>query len=45
MKGPSDISGLLSGLRTKEPEIIKQDKSSTISIQELKELQNTNKPL
>lgn len=45
MKGPSDISSLLSGLRTKEPEIVKQDKGSTISIQELKELQNINKPM
>ena len=51
MKGPSDISSILSGLKTKEPSVVRkspspviQENSSTISIQDLKELQNTNKP-
>ena len=49
MKGPSDISSILSGLKTKEsvrksPSPIIQENSSTISIQDLKDLQNTNKP-
>jgi hypothetical protein len=49
MKGPSDISNLLSGLKVKKTEVdIQQDrdeKNSTISISELKELQNDNIPL
>lgn len=49
MKGPSDISSLLSGLKVKKTEVdIQQDrdeKGSTISISELKELQNDNIPL
>ena len=46
MKGPSDISDLLSGLKTKgnegppKPKIIEDNGSSTISISELKEMQN-----
>jgi|TARA_Y100000992_G_scaffold302551_1_gene277244 hypothetical protein len=46
MKGPSDISNLLSGLKTKHiPEINENVKeSSTISISELKELSNTTLP-
>ena len=46
MKGPSDISNLLGGLKTKPVtmDIIenseKEDNGSTISISELKELQN-----
>ena len=49
MKGPSDISSILSGLKTKPtspPRSVSpvQENSSTISIQDLKELQNTNKP-
>ena len=49
MKGPSDISNLLSGLKVKKTEVnIQQDrdeKGSTISISELKEMQNDNIPL
>jgi len=49
MKGPSDISSLLSGLKVKKTEVDIQndrdDKGSTISISELKELQNDNIPL
>ena len=48
MKGPSDISGLLSGLKVKKTEVnIQQnndDKGSTISISELKDMQNDNIP-
>ena len=48
MKGPSDISDLLSGLKVKKTEVnIQQnndDKGSTISISELKEMQNDNVP-
>ena len=50
MKGPSDISDLLSGLKTKsgggdslatpKPTVIEDNGSSTISISELKEMQN-----
>jgi hypothetical protein len=44
MKGPSDISDILSGLKTKtiniqEPKIENQNDSSTISISDLKEMQ------
>lgn len=54
MKGPSDISNLLSGLKVKKTEVniqndrettIEADKGSTISISELKEMQNDNIPL
>lgn len=49
MKGPSDISTLLSGLKIKKTEVGNQndreEKGSTISISELKELQNDNIPL
>ena len=48
MKSPSDISDLLSGLKVKKTEVnIQQnndDKGSTISISELKEMQNDNVP-
>ena len=47
MKGPSDISSILSGLKTKTINIQNQpadDKGSAISISELKELQNDNLP-
>ena len=47
MKGPSDISSILSGLKTKTINIQNppaEDKGSTISISELKELQNDNMP-
>jgi hypothetical protein len=43
MRGPSDISDLLSGLKTKTiniPETQKNNNDSTISISDLKELQN-----
>ncbi len=48
MKGPSDISDLISGLKTKgsesrassKPTVIEDNGSSTISISELKEMQN-----
>jgi hypothetical protein len=48
MKGPSDISSLLSGLKVKKTEVNIQDNDdngSTISISELKEMQNDNTPL
>jgi len=51
MKGPSDISNLLSGLKSKEISVSNEsehismnDASSTISISDLKELNNTNLP-
>jgi hypothetical protein len=47
MKGPSDISNLLSGLKVKkttEVNMEKEEKGSTISISELKEMQNDNVP-
>ena len=60
MRGPTDISNILSGLKTKTiqvPQALQQpsqqpsqtqstdDKTSTISISDLKELQNDNLPL
>jgi hypothetical protein len=48
MKGPSDISSLLSGLKVKNTQVNIQDNDdngSTISISELKEMQNDNVPL
>ena len=49
MKGPSDISNILSGLKMKQTEVNiqndKDEKGSTISISELKEMQNENMPL
>ena len=49
MKGPSDISNILSGLKVKKTEVNIQndrdEKGSTISISELKEMQNDNMPL
>ena len=47
MKGPSDISDLLSGLKTKSINIQQQNdakEGSTISIQDLKELSNAKQP-
>jgi hypothetical protein len=57
MKGPSDINNILSGLKTKNVNIVNsssssnmntnqtsEDKGSTISISELKDLQNENMP-
>jgi len=47
MKAPSDISGILSGIKSKSVNIQKsapEDKSSTISISELKEMQNEKMP-
>jgi hypothetical protein len=57
MKGPSDISNILSGLKTKTVNVTSnsgnastfansasEDKGSTISITELKDLQNDNMP-
>ena len=49
MKGPSDISNLLSGLKVNKTAVDIQndndDKGSTISITELKEMQNDNIPV
>ena len=49
MKGPSDISNLLSGLKVNKTSVNIQndndEKGSTISISELKEMQNDNIPL
>ena len=49
MKGPSDISNILSGLKMKQTEVNIQndrdEKGSTISISELKEMQNDNMPV
>jgi len=49
MKGPSDISSLLSGLKVNKTAVDIQndndDKGSTISISELKEMQNDNVPI
>jgi hypothetical protein len=53
MRGPSDIGNILSGLKTKSVNIgnsnsnanqASEDKGSTISISELKDLQNENMP-
>ena len=43
MKGPSDISDILSGLKPKNVNI-QNDNDSTLSIKELKELSNANIP-
>ena len=43
MKGPTDINHILNGLKTKQINIQEKD-DSTISIQELKELNNANLP-
>ena len=56
MRGPTDISNILSGLKTKSVSLqeplqqqsqsqLNEDKTSTISISDLKELQNDNLPL
>lgn len=55
MRGPTDISNILSGLKTKtiqvqpqyanvQPQQPTEDKTSTISISDLKDLQNDNMP-
>lgn len=49
MKGPSDIGSILSGLKTKTIEVpargtSQPDQSSTISVQELKEMSASNAP-
>ena len=46
MKGPSDISDLLGGLKTKNINVNENDakESSTISIEELKEISNSKTP-
>ena len=45
MKGPSDITDILSGLKTKSINISQpQEQKSTVSIQELKELSNQKIP-
>jgi len=57
MRGPTDISNILSGLKTKNIQMqpsqqpsqqqqsqVVEDKTSTISISDLKELQNDNLP-
>ena len=49
MRGPTDISNILSGLKTKNVQLQQsqpsgEDKTSTISISDLKELQNDNLP-
>jgi hypothetical protein len=43
MKGPTNVSDLLSGL--KKSSLKKEENSSTVSIEDLKELQNTNMPV
>ena len=40
MKGPTDINNLLDGLKAKKDKPKDDDNGSTISISELKELQN-----
>ena len=42
MKGPSDISDILSGIKTKKVNIKSSDTKSTVSVSELQELQNDN---
>ena len=44
MKGPDNITEILSGLKTKQINIQNTDNTSTISIQELKELNNNKMP-
>ena len=45
MKGPSDITELLSGLKSKTIELPKEkNNSSTVSISELKDIENQNLP-
>ena len=42
MKGPSDISDILSGLKTKTINLKEEKEGSTVSVQELNELNNTD---
>lgn len=42
MKGPSDISDILSGLKTKTINLKEEKEGSTVSLQELNELNNTD---
>ena len=45
MKGPSDITELLSGLKSKTVELPKEkNSSSTVSIKDLKEMENETMP-
>ena len=44
MKGPSDITNILSGLKTTNINIQDKDDNSTISIEELKEISNSKTP-
>ena len=42
MKGPSDIGDILNGLKTKKINLAEKKPSSTISVQELEDIQNMN---
>ena len=42
MKGPGDINDILSGLKTKRVNIQKPDNKSTISVEDLKEMDSSN---
>jgi hypothetical protein len=42
MKGPGDINDILSGLKTKRVNIQKPDNKSTISVEDLKDIQSSN---
>ncbi len=42
MRGPGDINDILSGLKTKRVNIQKPDNSSTISVEDLKDIKNAN---
>ena len=42
MKGPADLTDILSGLKTKTINLKEEDKKSTVSINELEELSNTD---
>jgi hypothetical protein len=42
MKGPGDINEILSGLKTKRVNIQKPDNSSTISVEDLKDMKSSN---
>ena len=42
MKGPADLSDILSGLKTKTINLKEEDKKSTVSISEIQELNETD---
>ena len=44
MKGPSDISDLLSGLKTKTINVSDKKEGSTISVEDLKEISSKTEP-